>query len=189
MTRRNFHIFQRTLTAQPWWQANQRCARRLWNRPVILFPPHHANTSLRHWWGWEAGWVTPHHPGACYEISNKICIVFVIIMSPGLNSSVPERSGCHFKDAIFINLALWIVILWSYDDTHSWMPRDLTDGKSTWVQVMTWCRQAASHYLSQCWPCPRSPNGITKPHWVNGPTMTYLPISDQKKKKRLLYNL
>ena len=24
--------------------------------------------------------------------------------------------------------------------------------KSTWVQVMAWCHQATSHYLSQCWP-------------------------------------
>ena len=26
-----------------------------------------------------------------------------------------------------------------------WMPFDLTDDKSTVVQVMAWCRQAASH--------------------------------------------
>ena len=32
-----------------------------------------------------------------------------------------------------------------------WMPMDLTDGKSTLVQVMAWCRQETSHYLSQCW--------------------------------------
>ena len=28
------------------------------------------------------------------------------------------------------------------------MPLDLTDDKSTLVQVMAWCRQATSHYLS-----------------------------------------
>ena len=33
-----------------------------------------------------------------------------------------------------------------------WMPLDLTDDKSTLVRVMAWCRQATSHYLSQCWP-------------------------------------
>ena len=32
------------------------------------------------------------------------------------------------------------------------MSVDHTDDKSTLVQVMAWCRQAASHYLSQCWP-------------------------------------
>ena len=34
------------------------------------------------------------------------------------------------------------------------MPWDLTEDKSTLVQVMAWCRQATSHYLSQCWPDP-----------------------------------
>ena len=41
-----------------------------------------------------------------------------------------------------------------------WMPPDLTDDKSTLVQVMAWCRQAWSHYLSQCWPRSMSPNGV-----------------------------
>ena len=39
--------------------------------------------------------------------------------------------------------------------------------KSTLVQVMAWCRQATSHYLSQCWPRSQSPYGITRPQWVN----------------------
>ena len=47
------------------------------------------------------------------------------------------------------------------------MPLDLTDDKSTLVQVMAWCRQATSHYLSQCWPRSMSPNGVTRPQWVN----------------------
>ena len=33
-----------------------------------------------------------------------------------------------------------------------WMSLNLTDDKSTLVQVMAWCQQATSHYLSQCWP-------------------------------------
>ena len=43
---------------------------------------------------------------------------------------------------------------------------DLTDDKSTLVQVMAWCRQATSHYLSQCWPRSLSPYGVTRPQWV-----------------------
>ena len=31
---------------------------------------------------------------------------------------------------------------------------------------MAWCRQAASHYLSQCWPRSIPPHGITRPQWV-----------------------
>ena len=38
------------------------------------------------------------------------------------------------------------------------MPEDLTDGKSTLVQAMAWCRQATSHcWPSQCWPRTMSP--------------------------------
>ena len=32
---------------------------------------------------------------------------------------------------------------------------------------MAWCRQATSHYLSQCWPRSLSAYGITKLQWVN----------------------
>ena len=32
---------------------------------------------------------------------------------------------------------------------------------------MAWCRQATSHYLSQCWPRPLSPYGITRPECDN----------------------
>ena len=43
---------------------------------------------------------------------------------------------------------------------------DLTDHKSILVQVMAWCRQATTHYLSQCWSRSMSPNGVTRPQWV-----------------------
>ena len=52
------------------------------------------------------------------------------------------------------------------------MPLDLTDDKSTSAQVMAWCHQATSHYLSQCWPRSLSPYGITRPQWVNTPQLT-----------------
>ena len=38
-----------------------------------------------------------------------------------------------------------------YEIALRWMPQDFTDGESTLVQVMAWCHQATSHYLSQCW--------------------------------------
>ena len=47
------------------------------------------------------------------------------------------------------------------------MPQDLTDDKSTLDQVMAWCHQAPSHYLSQCWPRYMSPYGVNRPQWVN----------------------
>ena len=47
-----------------------------------------------------------------------------------------------------------------------WMSLDFTDDQSTLVQVMAWCRQATSHYLSQCWPRSVSPYGVTRLQWV-----------------------
>ena len=47
-----------------------------------------------------------------------------------------------------------------------WMSLDLTDEKSTLVQVMAWCHQATSHYLSQWWPRSLSPYGVARPQWV-----------------------
>ena len=47
------------------------------------------------------------------------------------------------------------------------MSLDLTDDKSTLVQVMAQCRQATSHYLSQCWPRSLSPYGFTRLQCVN----------------------
>ena len=47
------------------------------------------------------------------------------------------------------------------------MSLDFTDDQSTLVQVMAWCCQATSHYLSQCWPRSLSPYGVTRPQWVN----------------------
>ena len=32
---------------------------------------------------------------------------------------------------------------------------------------MAWCRQATSHYLTQCWPRCMLPYGVTRPQWVN----------------------
>ena len=48
-----------------------------------------------------------------------------------------------------------------------WMPQNTFKDKSMLVQLMAWCRQATSHYLSQCWPRSVSPYAITKPQWVS----------------------
>ena len=62
-----------------------------------------------------------------------------------LNTLAPGRFGCDFKNSIF-KLVLLIGILRSlYDNGLRWMPQNITDDKSTLVQVMAWC-----HYLSQC---------------------------------------
>ena len=43
------------------------------------------------------------------------------------------------------------------------MPQNPIDDKSTLAQVMDWCGQATSHYLSQCWPRSMWPYGVTRP--------------------------
>ena len=83
------------------------------------------------------------------------------------NSLATGRFGSDFKKLIF-NFVLLIGILRSlYDNALRWMPQSITDDKSTLVQVMAWCRQATSYYMSQCWPRSMSPSGVTMPQWVN----------------------
>ena len=43
-----------------------------------------------------------------------------------------------------------------------WLTQNLTNDKSTLVQVMAWCHQATSHYLNHCWPRSMSPYGVTR---------------------------
>ena len=60
-----------------------------------------------------------------------------------------------------------------------WMSLDFTDDQSTLVQVMAWCRQATSHYLSQCWPRSLSLSGVTRPWWGKvtcTPMQSYIAI-------------
>ena len=82
-------------------------------------------------------------------------------------NSLALRSECDSKNVIF-NLVLLIGILRSsHDSALRWIPQDLTDDKSTLVQVMAWRRQATSHYLSQCWLSSLSPYGVARLQWVN----------------------
>ena len=70
-----------------------------------------------------------------------------------VNSLAPRRSQINFRKVIF-KLTLvnggWGI---SYEIALRWMPQDLTDDR-----VMAWCRQATSHYLSQCRLRSMSPN-------------------------------
>ena len=83
-----------------------------------------------------------------------------------VNSLAPGRSECDSKNIIF-NLVLLIGIFRSsHDNAVWWMPQDLSDDKSTLVQVMAWCHQATSHYLGQCWLISLPPYAIARPQWV-----------------------
>ena len=82
------------------------------------------------------------------------------------NSLSPWRSACNFENAIF-NLVLLVGIFGFYHNALRWILSDLTDDKSTLVQVMAWCLQATSHYLSQCWPRSLSPHGVSRQQSIN----------------------
>ena len=83
-----------------------------------------------------------------------------------VNSLAPGRFQFNIRKVIF-KLTLvnggWCI---SYEIALRLMPQDLTD-KSTLVQVMAWCRQATSHFLSQWWPRSLSLYGVIRPQWVN----------------------
>ena len=79
------------------------------------------------------------------------------------NSLAPRRSKRNFREVIF--KLILVIYDWgiSGEIVLTWTPQDLTDDKSTLVQVMALCRQATSHYLSQCWHSSPSPY---RPQWV-----------------------
>ena len=83
-----------------------------------------------------------------------------------INSLAPGRFECDSINVIF-NIDLLIgVFRSSHNNVLRWMPQDLTDDKSRFVQLMVWCRQATSHYLNQCWLSSLSPYGVVRPQWV-----------------------
>ena len=79
------------------------------------------------------------------------------------NSLAPGKFEWNFRYVIF----KWILVIdgWgiSCEIAPIWMSLDFTDDQSTLVQVMAWCQQTTSHYLSQCWPRSLSLCGITRP--------------------------
>ena len=83
-----------------------------------------------------------------------------------VNSLTPGRCEWNLTEVIF-NLIL-VTDGWGLTRGIAlrWILMSFID-KSTLVQVMAWCRQATSHYLSQCWPRSMLPCGITRPQWVH----------------------
>ena len=47
-----------------------------------------------------------------------------------------------------------------------WMPQNVSNDKSTWVQLTAWCHQATSHYLRHGWPRSMLPYGVTMSQWA-----------------------
>ena len=89
------------------------------------------------------------------------------ISNKKVNSLTPGRFKANFRWVI--SKLILVVNGWgiSCETALIWVSLDHTYDMSTLVQVMAWCRQATSHYLSQCWPRSLPPYGIIRPQWVN----------------------
>ena len=101
----------------------------------------------------------------CYHLC-ICCIQSDIPHSCWLSSLAHGQFEWSFSYLIFQIISVidgWVI---SSELALRWMSLDFTDDKSTLVQVTAWCRQATSHYLSQCWPRYLSPYGVTMPQWV-----------------------
>ena len=66
-----------------------------------------------------------------------------------------DRHFMHFAGNIFKHTFFKILVFWFKFHRSSF--------KSALVQVMAWCRQATSHYLTQCQPTHMLPYGVTRP--------------------------
>ena len=117
----------------------------------------------------------PGHQQSWYRMhrinrSRASCAVSDINPSLFINSLTPGRGGNNFEIIIF-ELICWIYILRNSSEIVLWrMPKYQIRDKSILVQVMAWCQQATSHYLSQCWFSSLSPYGVTRPQWANSHT-------------------
>ena len=106
-------------------------------------------------------WKIHHAVYSWTTIRYKIHVLLICF-----NPLAPGRFKVNFRWVIF--KLILVVNGWgiSCETALIWMSLDHIYGKSILVQVMAWCRQATSHYLSQCWPRSMSPNGITRPQWI-----------------------
>ena len=118
--------------------------------------------------------LTHIHVEACVE-EGTITQVLYNRQERGYNTLVDKSlaPGSEYDcKNVFFNLDLLIGIFRSpYENALQWMPQGLADDKWTLVQVMAWCHQATSHYLSQCWLSSLSTYGVARPQWVNGTTV------------------
>ena len=106
---------------------------------------------------------TGHYMSQCWP---KSILPYGATRPAGVNSLAPGRFQRNFRHVIFKQIVViddWGI---SCEIAPTWKPQDLTDDESTLVWVMAWCRQATSHYLSQCLPRSLTPNGVTRPQWV-----------------------
>ena len=112
--------------------------------------------------------LSPHYCDVIMGAIASTITSFAIVYST-VYSDVDQRKHQSSASLAFV----WGIPRWPVNSPHKWpvtrkmfpfddvilrwISLDLNDKKSTLVQVMDWCRQTASHYLSQCWPSYMSP--------------------------------
>ena len=74
--------------------------------------------------------------------------------------------GGNSKRIIFKHMLQIRFVCTSCEVALRCMPQNTFEERSTLVHI-TWCFQAISDYLSQCWVRAKLPYDITKPQWVN----------------------
>ena len=82
------------------------------------------------------------------------------------NSLAPGWFEWNFDKSVLKLILVTAALGIFCETTLRWMSLDLTDDKSILVQVMAWCHQATSHYLSQRWPRSLTPYDVTRPQWL-----------------------
>ena len=68
------------------------------------------------------------------------------------NSYAPERFGNNFKSVIPDDMLRIMFISTYCNIALMWMLQNTFDDNSTLVRIMTWYREAESHYFSRRWP-------------------------------------
>ena len=101
------------------------------------------------------------------------------------NSLAPGKFEWHFRHVIFKQIK--VIDGWSISSEIALirMSLDFADDQSTLVQIMALCRQATSHYLSQCWSRSLSPYGVTSPKWVKVRLSSMTPLHKSSMNKWL----
>ena len=114
-------------------------------------------------------------PPQCFMLESSAILIYLSFIQSAykarvmwiqwkfFNSLAPWRFEWNFRDVMFKLISVIHDRSIAREIALRWLSLVLTDGKSTFVQVMAWCHQATSHYLSQCWPRFMSPYGITRP--------------------------
>ena len=95
------------------------------------------------------------------HVSKRVYRAFVT------NSLAPRIFEQNFRSMIFKLILVIDGSCVSCEIAVRWISLDFTDDKSTLVQVMAWCREATSHYLSQCWLRFMLPYDVNRQQGVN----------------------